>query len=476
MSGSSSQTQLQTIPPSRLWSNLIGIDSSSQQLASVSPTTPHAFGNEFRSLPPDVLTAVFNYLPKDVSGRLAQVCKEWRAPAEARLWKEANYGDLSRLVAPPFPPASSPLKSELAIENGAPTANPSTLRDEDEHWMAAFTSGSGPESTAAIAVPVPLDVGLERLTRLGPNVRRLTVRLTTENAFEPFGSVGCWVVMQSCRHLQQLRIFRTGGNSATRAMDSQAILMVLRSAPPSLSSLHLKVKHLSDQALLAISEVVSASLVELNLNCASVSEAGIVCALACMRGVRRLIVTGDWIGVKSMTAMGRMPNLNELFMFTRAGVSPEWILGLPRGCFEKLKLLAFDGAEGDDLWTKALCRLAKENLKVLESLMIGGSSILSATSLLALAKGCGATLKSCVFHECQADVTKDVIAQAARSLRNLEKLQLGEPIGLECAWVSPALGVALSKFCPRLRSVDFGNADVTKGISEVMAACREILY
>ncbi|KAI8850438.1 hypothetical protein BC829DRAFT_155765 [Chytridium lagenaria] len=167
--------------------------------------------------------------------------------------------------------------------------------------------------------------------------RQLSVKLSFENAFESFGFVGSYTVMQSCPNLQKLRIMRAGGNSQTKLMDGQAIQTLLQSAPTSLQSLQLKVRHLSETALAGGMQYLP-NLTELSVSCSSMNEEGLEHGLLAAAGnLKTLYLQGEWIGEKTLKAVAGLRNLGELGLICRGGIQPSWLLNLPSQSFSSLK-------------------------------------------------------------------------------------------------------------------------------------------
>ncbi|KAJ3113125.1 hypothetical protein HDU96_003759 [Phlyctochytrium bullatum] len=318
-----------------------------------------------------------------------------------------------------------------------------------------------------------------RLFSIGKHVRQVTLKITSDNAFQSFAQVGCWTVLQACSNLQRLKISRTGGASPhARVHDALAIQTILQSAPPSTGGLSLKIKHLPEEALLQGTKSLL-NLTELSLSCVSVGEAGLEGTLAAAGvGMRKVSLQGDWINERCVRAVAGLAGLQELALISRGGIRPAWLADLPERSFPALRRLVMDGTPEEDCttppqWPQALDTLATRCNR-LEELHVAGQGVLNHQGLWSLARHCGATLRVLHFLETRDAFTNKSLGKVLAMLPQLETLKFGDPIEGDGHVLTPALGVALGKHCTKLTRFECGSSVGSAAILEVMQAVREM--
>ncbi|KAJ3104049.1 hypothetical protein HDU97_009596 [Phlyctochytrium planicorne] len=278
--------------------------------------------------------------------------------------------------------------------------------------------------------------------------------------------------------LQKIKLIRSGASSQSKTLESQAIQLLIKSAPRSTSSLQLKVRHLADQTL--SSGIFNLPrLSELNLACASLNEAGLESALLSVSGsLKRVVLQGDWIGEKTVATVAMMPALTELVLISKTKIIPTWLQNLPPKAFSALQTLAIDCAEEalpsqEPQWPATLEHLSSR-LGSIRSLVLAGDGVVDPQSFITVASRCGSTLRKFACHDTSGPLTNQILIGALGYLRQIEELTFGEsklddlPHSL-----TPALGVTLAKKCPKLSKFEFGNPTMASAIKEVFEAVRK---
>ncbi|KAJ1563730.1 hypothetical protein HK405_000981, partial [Cladochytrium tenue] len=215
---------------------------------------------------------------------LSRVGRAWRDECDKKLWRDVTLDMLSGLVV---------------------------------QWRAAAPA-TLPASAGGI---MGLAAGLEALRRKGERVRRVTAKLVGENAFEAVSGVGAFVLLQSCPGLQHLKIVRSSSSSPSASMktlDTQFVHTLVANSPPSVTSLTIKMRTMSDGGLGDLLDSLP-NLTDLSLICTGLSPDSVT-ALA-YRGASSLksLYLSSGLDTDSVAAIAKMDQLSSLFMFSKAG-------------------------------------------------------------------------------------------------------------------------------------------------------------
>ncbi|KAI8609717.1 hypothetical protein BC830DRAFT_1149235 [Chytriomyces sp. MP71] len=273
---------------------------------------------------------------------------------------EGTVLDWSRASAAVLSLISKHAVTSVATTTASP-AQPPALALANKRWRAAVLGeGWRIASLERIARLVDLKARALNLTKLTVWIHRAQFvkrvlfehdSATNSSIAQCIAALGSLLLLGATTNLDTIHV-NTANNPSQATLDLAAIALLGSTAPPSLTTLVLRSKHVTDAALAAITLGYSSTVTILKLTVSGsspISDTGLITALSQLPNLTSFQIKGCSSNAISASLMHhlatRHPKLTELFLFPKGGLDPSafcMTLTVDEILFATLKVLVLD--------------------------------------------------------------------------------------------------------------------------------------